>query len=640
MKKLLTILLVIGFQLTLLAQNREQQILNEEGILDSFAMLIYNKDFNHKIPDLPFKIYPKVARSFQNILKQDYTYKDVMQYLRFTDPILKLNENTFNFYTYLGQNTNEKDYINSEYYVNYLEFQANSFNHDFKVKKQDSIIKMLIALSEKTENTWVKAYSMCQSYIYKARMASAKQVKDTAIFEAEKAISIALNLNDTALINDAYYYLLIAYANNDNWDDFFKSVKENLPYLNNLEFTDNSHYSVIELWLSAILMTNTNLNTADSILNEFDKYPSLRVDAIPFKFQFISKAPKDHPYLSNLLAKEKRKNLPDLIAKYDSILLESALPNEKRVFYTYAAHALATRGYAVEATNYMHDALDQTQLQYSQQMSADLAAIEADKVRYNKNQQIKEEQAKNERFVIVTASIMLLSIIISIALFNQRRQAKKLEIQRAALEKTDYEKGLLIKEIHHRVKNNFQVVSSLLELQSRGIEDAKAKALAQEGQNRVKSMALIHQRLYQNEDLLISFDEYTRALVSEIAAMYDKEVDADINAENFAFDVDTAVPLGLILNELITNAFKYAIDENHKSLKIYFEKLDDSYKMVVKDNGKGIAHDFDLKLTKSLGLKLVNRLSQQLKGKAEILKEEGAAFAIYFKDTEMRKLIN
>lgn len=245
--------------------------------------------------------------------------------------------------------------------------------------------------------------------------------------------------------------------------------------------------------------------------------------------------------------------------------------------------------------------------------------------------------------LLLTAAVVfavVLVVFLTILFGRKRAQEKVLNEKNELIETALKEKEVLLKEIHHRVKNNFQVVSSLLELQSRGITDTKAKELAEEGQNRVKSMALIHQRLYQNDDLLISFDEYTQALVDEISALFDMEVETQIDAQNVAFDIDTAIPLGLILNELITNAFKYGLNENDKKLSIHFEKLDDQYKMVVKDNGKGMDPDFNLAKAKSLGLRLVNRLSQQLKGKAEILREEGAAFAVYFKDTEMRKVMN
>lgn len=212
------------------------------------------------------------------------------------------------------------------------------------------------------------------------------------------------------------------------------------------------------------------------------------------------------------------------------------------------------------------------------------------------------------------------------------------------IEKALHEKQLLLKEVHHRVKNNFQIVSSLLELQTKEIEDEKALTLANEGKNRVKSMALIHQKLYQNETGLIDFDEYIKLLVNELTILYsfDKKINTEVQANNIHFDVDTAIPLGLIVNELITNAYKYAFDtEKENKLKVSIDKLNErEYKLVVSDNGKGLDSSIDVTKMKSLGLRLVKRLTKQLHGSLKLLNDEGARFEIIFKDTETRALVD
>lgn len=227
---------------------------------------------------------------------------------------------------------------------------------------------------------------------------------------------------------------------------------------------------------------------------------------------------------------------------------------------------------------------------------------------------------------------------------RKKKTSKILDEKNRIIEQALQEKQLLLKEVHHRVKNNFQIVSSLLELQTKGIEDEKALSLANEGKNRVKSMALIHQKLYQNETGLIDFDEYINVLVKELSYMYasEKKVKTNINTENMQFDVDTAIPLGLIVNELITNAYKYAFDATKDNeLNISINKLnEEEYKLVVADNGKGIDDSIDLAKVKSLGLRLVKRLTKQLQGKFIVNNVEGATFEITFKDTNTRALLD
>lgn len=210
---------------------------------------------------------------------------------------------------------------------------------------------------------------------------------------------------------------------------------------------------------------------------------------------------------------------------------------------------------------------------------------------------------------------------------------KEIKEQKNVIAQSLLEKESLLKEIHHRVKNNLQIIASLLYLQSGKFEDEDFKRVLEEGQGRVRSMALIHQKLYENDDLKsIPFDEYLMELVSEIRASFGMgDVALQIKAENTFFDVDTAVPLGLIINELATNAFKYAYgDHSRGSFSITLTKEGDYYSLNVRDNGQGLPDEIDIKKTKSLGLRLVRMLSQQLEGEFEFERENGTSFNLKF----------
>ena len=261
----------------------------------------------------------------------------------------------------------------------------------------------------------------------------------------------------------------------------------------------------------------------------------------------------------------------------------------------------------------------------------------------NKNE-VQEEKHIQQILLGLFLAALVLGGFAYYAYQRKKKTSKVLDEKNKIIEKALQEKQLLLKEVHHRVKNNFQIVSSLLELQTKGIEDEKALNLANEGKNRVKSMALIHQKLYQNDTGLINFDEYIQTLVKELSYMYasEKKVETNIQTENMQFDVDTAIPLGLIVNELITNAYKYAFDAAaDNTLNISINKLnDEEYKLVVADNGKGIDDTIDLAKVKSLGLRLVKRLTKQLQGKFTVNNTKGASFEITFKDTNTRALLD
>lgn len=200
-----------------------------------------------------------------------------------------------------------------------------------------------------------------------------------------------------------------------------------------------------------------------------------------------------------------------------------------------------------------------------------------------------------------------------------------------------HEKELLLKEIHHRVKNNLQVIASLLSLQAGGAQDPAAREMLRESQNRVRSMALIHEELYRGGDLArVAFSRYLSGLTAQLVRTYRTvshsaelvlEVDDDV-----AVDLDRAIPCGLIVNELVTNALKYAFTNGRPgrllvSLTRYPGNL---LRLTVADDGPGLPAGLDWRNTETLGLQLVTTLAEQLGGTVTLDQSEGAAFSIIF----------
>lgn len=200
------------------------------------------------------------------------------------------------------------------------------------------------------------------------------------------------------------------------------------------------------------------------------------------------------------------------------------------------------------------------------------------------------------------------------------------------------EKVVLLKEIHHRVKNNLQIVTSLLNLQSSRLEEPQIQKILQECQNRVSSMALIHEQLYQSEDLAkIDFTNYVHNLVNNLCSSYDvynSAIQIKMNIDDIYLSIDTAIPCGLILNELVSNALKYAFPLEQKGdIKIDFHLNDDNYlQLSVKDNGVGISPELDIDKTNSLGLQLVKALTRQLQGTLMLNRDMGSDFQIVFEN--------
>ena len=212
------------------------------------------------------------------------------------------------------------------------------------------------------------------------------------------------------------------------------------------------------------------------------------------------------------------------------------------------------------------------------------------------------------------------------------------------------EKELLLKEIHHRVKNNLQVISSLLTLQSQNLEDPAILTLFQDSQTRIYAIALIHDQLYKTTQFdQINFAEYIKNLVSHLHQLHSYSLDSiqiQTNIADLLLNVETAIPCGLIINELVINALKYAFPESinsiDKQIIIELQQLSDQQlSLSIKDNGIGILNDYHkLETTDTLGLRLVKILTQQLEGEITLTCNSGTEFAIIFKELKYPQRIH
>jgi len=196
---------------------------------------------------------------------------------------------------------------------------------------------------------------------------------------------------------------------------------------------------------------------------------------------------------------------------------------------------------------------------------------------------------------------------------------------------------LLLKEIHHRVKNNLQVISSLLYLQSKKVDDVVIVEMFKESQDRVKSMAIAHEKLYMSDEMgKIDIREYIRDITTSLFQsheLYSNSAKLSLDVDKVLLDIDTAIPCGLIINELVTNSLKHAfMDVSNGRIFIEFHMENNSYKLVVGDNGKGLPEDLDIQKTETLGLKLITTLVNQIDGIIDLNRIGGTMFTITFRN--------
>ena len=220
----------------------------------------------------------------------------------------------------------------------------------------------------------------------------------------------------------------------------------------------------------------------------------------------------------------------------------------------------------------------------------------------------------------------------------------KVQERTSELLATLQEKELLLREIHHRVKNNLQIISSLLNLQIPHIKDEQAIEFFKESQNRVKSISMVHEKLYQSKNLdKIDFGDYISNIVTNLFQTYDINqsiIEYNSNLDNIKLNIETSIPCGLIITELVTNSIKHAFS-NGETGKIWVDLHPENEKFIltIKDNGIGFPENVDFKDNGSLGLQLVDLLVDQLDGAIELNQKKGTEFKIEFGELKYKERI-
>ncbi|MBC7828892.1 MAG: sensor histidine kinase [Chitinophagaceae bacterium] len=255
--------------------------------------------------------------------------------------------------------------------------------------------------------------------------------------------------------------------------------------------------------------------------------------------------------------------------------------------------------------------------------------------------EIKELRLKNERtlrviLLISTAGFLLSAAIIFILYKKQKRKS-------SIIEKQGNELQTLMKEIHHRVKNNLQVISSLLDLQSQTIGDKQAAEAIKESRNRVQTMALIHQDLYSEGNIKgVEMPDYINKLVLSLFSSYNvkkNKIQLETNIEPILLDIDLVIPIGFVLNELISNALKYAFTNKETGiLQISLRQNIDELLLKVKDNGDGFPSGLNVYKAQSFGYKLVKAFAQKLKARLEVYNDNGACVLLHIRKYNISSL--
>ncbi len=220
-------------------------------------------------------------------------------------------------------------------------------------------------------------------------------------------------------------------------------------------------------------------------------------------------------------------------------------------------------------------------------------------------------------------------------LSSARRELLK---KNAELERALEEKEMLLREINHRVKNNLMIISSLLNLQSRYVKDLDDLMLFKEAQTKARSMAMLHERLYRSgKHKRVEFGEYLQGLLKDLyySFAHERKLKLETHIDDAELDINTVVPLVLILNELFTNAVKHAFPgESEGTVSVSFRRMNGTYRLEFRDDGAGLPEGFDWETSPTMGMQIIRSLAEQLNADLNVTSDNGTCFSIEFRDWE------
>lgn len=473
----------------------------------------------------------------------------------------------------------------------------------------------------------------------------------------QKSLQIGKEINDSSIIADAYnnwgnvlrvekvfdlaedyYFKSLNYRAGYSNSIIYKSRKSSYVYNNlGLTYLEKKNYNkAIEFFMMAIEI-KFSIKDWESLTSTYSNIAEAYLAINDFK--------NAHEYLSKAQEIALNGNSSDLVFIYKNLSLAYEKENDFKKALNYLQKSIKIKDSLTKINQADVVLLLTAQFDHENQKN-EIDLLE------KKNQQLTQQQNEinesEKRYVSLNRIMIFLIVALIIAVIVAYRKATFAKTTAEQLEETNKElvktliskdeKDILIKEIHHRVKNNLQIIKSLVRLQLAVSENQEANEILSEFEQRVSSMALVHEELYKSKDLTkVKVKHYLTELVTNLIHTYSiKKVDTDINIESITFGIDTVVPLGLLVNEIISNALKHGIKDIDKGKIIcrITPLKGNKYELFIGDNGAGFPENFNFENPATLGLELIQTLSEQLNGEIEIINNDGAFYKITFENLD------
>nr|WP_321230560.1 histidine kinase dimerization/phosphoacceptor domain -containing protein [uncultured Psychroserpens sp.] len=430
-----------------------------------------------------------------------------------------------------------------------------------------------------------------------------------------KAAKTAAKTNDSVWMSSANSNLGVHYNSLQEYNKAEIALKKSLTYFENKKDSINAGATLMNIGNSQLPLKKNNEAIASykrsMILIPYEKFPivhSVAQSGIGIALTNQKKYIEALPYLKKGNAIAKQINYTEQIMETNNALADyyAQTRNFEEAFkLSLVSQQLKDSVLTKTQDKNMADALIEFE---SEKKDAQLKMLELEKEKTGQRQLILS---------ILAIGGLSFACLIGLFFYRNKKQSKLLAKQKLMLEKTLDEKNILLRETHHRVKNSFQMVSSLLSYQANTTKNLESKLVIKEAQNRVRSMVLIHQKLYSKDQLVgIDSKEYIEDFTKDVIQSHeyrDKKIECIFNLESLVLDIETITPIGLILNELLTNVVKHAFPDEHDNniIHISFMRKLDTLLLIVEDNGIGSNGEIN---ESAFGLKLIKTLAKKLKG--------------------------
>ena len=612
MKCLLIFVLILLINVKLFAQFQKVE------------QFILNNDFDSAWIELRKQPKTDYSRSLANILSNRASTKD---YAEFIKNIRLVGEAQYKKLDSFIEKTiaEPKD---SKIDLNYVEIkwqQINNQRNELLFLKEataiNSNLKKYISQFDREDPDVKKAMILALTDDIVLHMINGNLKKQEAL--CLDGIRKSTELRDTSLIIMSKYFYSDVLVKKNRLEDFIENCQQILA----LEEKSSSKSPFYELNIVSLLDAMIYKGDFDpqyimSILKELYTSPGYTDYSYKLYAKFLTALPKESETFKQILLQFECTDLPSFCKKIYQSSQEKVNSNELFHLSWACSSALMKHGYYEEAMNFKDECINITKKTYSKELSQSIADMQTQEVELEKNAQLEKEKQKSIYMWIIMALITFFFFISVILLY-------RLRIKTRILVKQSREKEVLLREIHHRVKNNFQLIIAFMRLEQKFAHEMDTGQFIGHLELKLNSMSMVHEMLYQDSNIeKIELKRYLIELTEAVASSIgnDKcDLDIEINGDEMALDIDQAIPIGLAINEVITNSVKHA-ERDELEIKLSILKTGTNFLLTVKDNGIGFPDDFDPERSESLGIRVINLLMKQISGKVSWKNEQGAAW--------------